>query len=272
MKRIALKIREHSLYTLLSALIPALIRFIPEMMFPYPIGFDTPLYLAMAKDFAAHPQPFRLFIVIIGLLHVLGVDLMVAMKFLPTLVYCLLGFSIFKFANRHLGWRDYHALLASINLTISVAMLRISWDMHKLALGVALLLLTLSMSKTLYVSEPTRLDAGRIAFFTLSMLTLITHELIAVLFMLTLIYYALRRRESRLFLITLLACCMSLFFGLWYWDRFSEVFGWIPAIFQSPPLSRFWPELQENGGLMVKLFPLYIPFIIISFFRDGTLR
>ncbi len=56
---------------------------------------------------------------------------MVAMKFLPTLLYGFLGISVYYFARSYLVWNRWRSLLAVGVLAFSIVSLRISWDLNK---------------------------------------------------------------------------------------------------------------------------------------------
>jgi hypothetical protein len=262
--KLKVRFKLERLHPTLSIIVPAAVRWIPEAQFPYPIGFDTPLYLAMGKNYISNPTPFRLFVIVLGALYLLKVDLLAAMKVLPTLTYCLLGFATFRFAKKYLGWSSFASLLASISLPLSVAMLRMSWDMHKLTLGIALLLLTLSYWREL---DDRR---GKFMFSMLSFFTFISHELVTVTYLATLLFL-LREDRSRLLTYANFMFGLTLFLA-WYGAHPETLLGWICNMLSSKPLSNFTSELSSNGGLLVKLYSLYTPFIIAGAFRDKAVN
>lgn len=264
--RVLIRFKKDKLYIFLSIILPMVIRFIPEAVFPYPIGFDTPLYLAMGKTWTKRPLPFPLLVALLGSLYSVGVDLLPVMKVLPTLIYGLLGYASFMFARRYLMWSSSASLLLSLNLPLSIAMLRISWDMHKLALGIALMLLSLSFWRNIRDAK------GRAIFLILSMLTIISHELITVTYLLTMTIFAIRsENRARAAALAVLLIGTSCFLGAWYGSNPEKVFGWIPAIFSSTPFSNLAHELYENGLLILKLYPLMLPISIIGFFKDDAI-
>lgn len=262
--KLLIRVRKEKLCLFLSAIIPIIVRSIPEAIFPYPIGFDTPLYFVMGKEWIKRPLPFPLFVSLLGVLYFIGVDLVLAMKFIPTLVYGLLGIASFMFAKNYLAWGAFDSLLASLSLSLSIAMLRMSWDMHKLTLGIALMLLSYSFSRT---RENLK---GRILFFILSMLAIISHELITVTYLLTLVFLAMRRNENRFLALTVLVMGALCFFGAWYGNRLEKTFEWIPVMFKSAPFSSITYELHTNGVLILKLYLLTLPASIIGLFRDDA--
>ena len=260
-----IKVKKDNLYFLLSVTLSMIIRFIPEAIFPYVIGFDTPLYFVMGKEWIKRPLPFPLFVALLGSLYFIGVDLLLAMKILPILLYGLLGYASFMFAVKYLLWSNFASLLASLNLSLSIAMLRISWDMHKLTLGVALMLLSLSFWRSMKDVK------SRAFFLILSTLTIISHELITVTYLLTMTIFIIRRGENRISALAVLLIGASCFLGAWYGRNPEMVFGWIPIIFSSTPFSNVTYELHENALLILKLYLLTLPASIIGFFKDDAI-
>ncbi|MEM1587211.1 MAG: hypothetical protein QW457_07235, partial [Candidatus Bathyarchaeia archaeon] len=263
--KLLIRLRKEKLCLFLSAIIPIIVRSIPEAIFPYPIGFDTPLYFVMGKEWIKRPLPFPLFVSLLGALYFIGVDLVLAMKFIPTLVYGLLGVASFMFAKNYLAWGAFDSLLASLSLSLSIAMLRMSWDMHKLTLGIALMLLSCSFLRT---GDNLK---GKILFFILSMLAIISHELITVTYLLTMTIFIIRRGENRISALAVLLIGASCFLGAWYGRNPEMVFGWIPIIFSSTPFSNVTYELHENALLILKLYLLTLPASIIGFFKDDAI-
>jgi len=264
--KLLIKIRKEKFHLLLSIILPMAIRSIPEFAFLYPIGFDTPLYFAMGKEWARHPLPFPLFVSLLGALYSLGIDLVVAMKFIPTLVYGFLGVASFLFAKNYLTWETLNSLLASLTLSLSIAMLRMSWDMHKLTLGVALMLLSLSFWRGL------RDIREKLLFSVLSILTMFSHELITVTYLLTLVLFVLRKDENRVLALTIFLIGATCFLGAWYGSRLEIVFGWISTIFKSASFSSFTHELYTNGILIMKLYLPMLPILMIGLFRDDAVN
>jgi len=262
--RISIRFRKEKFCLLSSMVISVIVRSIPEAIFPYPIGFDTPLYFVMGKRWVQQPLPFPLLIALIGTLYVMGVDLVLVMKFLPVLLYGLLGFASFIFARKYLIWDDFNSLLASLSLSLSIAMLRMSWDMHKLTLGIALMLLSLSFWKCMKDVK------GKILFSILSLLTMISHEIIVVTYVIILAFFALRKSEGRILTLVILSAGILCFFGAWYSSRLENVFGWVSTIFMSAPFSGFTHELYASGFLIMKLYLLTLPISIIGLFRDDV--
>jgi len=86
-----------------------IIRSIPEMLFPYPIGFDTPLYFVFGKNYASNGQFFPLLNFILGRLYAAGIDMVPTMKILPTMIYGLFGFGVYLFGRLRLRLSEWES-------------------------------------------------------------------------------------------------------------------------------------------------------------------
>ena len=264
--KLTIRLNTEKVFILLSFIVSAAIRWIPEAQFPYIIGFDTPLYLEFGKHYAFYPSPFLIFNGILGVLYAAKLDLLQVMKYLPTLVYGLLGVSIYMFSIKNLKWSAQKALMAALNASLSVALLRMSWDMHKLTLGIALILFTLS-----YVNELNKIK-NKIIFTTLGLLAILSHELIMIIFLSTLLAITITKNQTgKKLIVPLLITGIVVFLGIWYRNILNYVFDWIPRIVQAPLFSNILTELQNNGGFILKLYAFLIPLAIIGFFKNTLL-
>lgn len=256
---------------ILSFSAPALIRWVPEAQFPYPIGYDTPWYLASARLYAENMRPFPLLFFILGRLYSMGVDPLISMKLLPTVLYGLLGLSTFLLARRTLMWGSWKSFTLVLVVALSPAMLRASWDLNKQVLALVFFVSSLSLLRGLRSVE------SAAAFICLSILTSASHELIyglmTAVYILLIVNVILRgfkgmgvdlKKLSTL----LLSLCLSstIFIGLWYGWNFKALN--VSAINTSFATSTtaFWPErlmqlfLFYNAGL--------IPLAILGLFKN----
>jgi hypothetical protein len=260
MKPLKITINPKKHTTILSFIIPATIRAIPETQFPYPIGFDTPLYFAFAKYHAQKGlwPPYRLFqTIILGGLYTIGIDPITAMKILPTIIYGLFGLSTYLLAKNYLQWNNTKSLLTSIITTLSIANLRTSWDMHDLMLGLALLTLTISTIKKPH---------NTITLLILTTLTILAHQLTAVILLSILLTLTLTNTKNKQYLIIFatLIIAFTLFTYLNI-DYISKLY-WIPT-FTYPSLQSITNESQ-NIIMIIKLYLPILPLSIIGYFKD----
>lgn len=176
-------------FLLLSAAIPLVIRTIPEVLAgPWPLGFDTVwIYAPFVKDvetkgFQASFQGVvdlraaPLMYVLLGLAAVATNAAPFAItKATAPVLYAFLGFAIYFFGRRGLGWTPQKSLLLVVVSTLYFVPLRFSWDMYKNTLGYGFFLLALS-------------DLGRVSarhggpfLFIVTGLSILASELTAVL-------------------------------------------------------------------------------------------
>lgn len=258
--------------TLLSFIVPALIRWIPEAQFPYPVGFDTPLYISWGRHYASNPVAFPLILPLLGGLYALGLDMVAVMKYLPTLLYGLLGLSIYRFSRSHLGWRLEKCLLAVFVVALSLASLRVSWDMHKQLMATAFLFLALSWLKSL--NRP----LGFAAFAFLSFLAAFSHEVVFGVLMVVSLYWFLSKvceePKKGLPILVVVLGILFLFVGAWYGWRLDEILrrGLGSWLSDASSLGDRWLwEAEKNLSEFFKLYGLIVPLMVLGLFKDSVL-
>ena len=262
----------------LSFVFPAVIRWIPEAQFPYPIGFDTPMYLAMAKVYSRGGSFFPLLYRILGWLYILGVDPIVAMKALPTVLYGFLGLSAYCFARSCLGWDEKRSLIASCWLAVSPVSLRVSWDLNKQVFATVLLFFALSMVGRL------RDVRGALVFVVLCILVASSHQLVfalmcGVLFFMLLsdVYRFLRggKAVSRILLLfAALVVSVAVFLGLWYrWNLFAVYRGGVISydVGESYAGEAWRAGLEAYTRILILGYALTLPLSVLGFFHQSVL-
>jgi hypothetical protein len=269
--KLKVRFKLERLYPTLSIIVPAAVRWIPEAQFPYPIGFDTPWYLASAKLYAENLQPFPLLYFILGRLYNVGIDPLISMKIMPTALYGLLGLSTFLLARRTFMWSGWKSLILVLAVALSPAMLRASWDLNKQALALIFFISSLSLLRSL------RSLRSAAAFIILSVLTSMSHELIFglmtavyILLALNVIFRVFKGEEADLKKISTLLLSIGLsstvFIGFWYGWNFKALAASTMNAGVTTSTTALWPEkftqlfLFYNVGL--------IPLAILGFFRN----
>lgn len=255
--------------TLLSFIIPALIRWIPEVQFPYPIGFDTPFYISWGRHYASNLTVFPLIQPLLGVLYALGLDMVVVMKCLPTLLYGFLGYSTYRFSHFYLGWPLKKSLLAVLLVALSFVSLRVSWDMHKQLMGTAFLLLALSYLKTL--ENPFRF----IAFSVFSFLAAFSHQFVFAMLMTVLgcwvLFVARKEPKKTLPTLAVMSGIILLFVGVWYGWRLNLIseaaLGTLLLHSTSLPERWLW-EATNNVSLFLQLYGLTLISAVLGLFKD----
>lgn len=173
-----------AVFPLAAFFVPLGVRLIPEILaYPYPIGFDTIAYYVpiIMSRIALVGSPVNYFggtiLLYLPLTYVylLVSDALLVMKLAPTVLLGLLGWSTFLLGRKLLSWNRSWALFLALVGSLYFVALRLSWDLHRNVLGLALVLLTLGF---LAEEKP----ANRfIAVLILASLAVMTHESSAVL-------------------------------------------------------------------------------------------
>jgi len=256
--KVTINLKKHAI--ILSFIIPVIVRAIPEIQFPYPIGFDTPLYFAFAKYHAQEGlwPPYRLFqTVILGGLYTIGIDAVIAMKILPTIIFGLFGLSIYLLAKNYLQWNNTKSLLTSIITTLSIANLRISWDMHDLMLGLVFLTLTISTIKK---------PQNTIAFLIFATLTILAHQLTAIILISILLILTLTDFKDKHYPIRLIILFIGFILFIYFNIDYLLKLYWIPS-FTYPSFQSIVYESQ-NIIMIMKLYLPILPLSIAGYFKD----
>lgn len=153
-------------------LIPLAVKSVPELQTPYPIGYDTPSYMYLAKFYAQEFKPWRPFEQFLGLVYRSGVDMIVFMKVFPMMLYAVSIFVLSIYVYKRLKWGPYNTLITCLLLSASPVMLRVSSDLHRQSL--ALLVLFAS----LFFISPRKGKRNTALIILLLMLTGLLHEIV----------------------------------------------------------------------------------------------
>src|SRR2546426_2085766 len=148
--RVVSYIRKYK-FALAAFLLPFTVRAIPEVIAgPYPIGYDTiTAYVPLMRDWAAGHTGSQfnpeiggwLLFVLFGFAYALTrIDPVTIVKVAGPILYGILGFSEYFFAQRVLHWSKAKSFLFVFIASIYFVSLRVSWDLFRNTLGLALML------------------------------------------------------------------------------------------------------------------------------------
>ena len=138
----------------MAFVIPFVARAVPEvLMGSYPTGFDTVAYYIPNvynwMQYGVDPLQFvagaPLFYCILMLTGFLGLPIVPVLKVVSPLLHGLLGFVIYVYARRGLGWSGWKSLSVCLLGTLYFVALRVSWDMLRLQLGLIFLFVSLTL-------------------------------------------------------------------------------------------------------------------------------
>ena len=158
-----------------------MIRLIPELLsHPYPIGYDTVYYAFRIKSgviwshWSEVFSTWLLYAIFYPFFKFVKGDPFLLLKIVAPTLYALNVCGIFYFARKVLTWDIKRALVAASFFTFLLAALRISWDLYRNTLGMAVLLFTLPFLNNLGKKRSV------VLFSFFSVLVVLSHELAAV--------------------------------------------------------------------------------------------
>jgi hypothetical protein len=183
--RLSEGIRRHR-FGLAALLIPVVLRTIPEIIAgPYPIGYDTITgYVPFMRDWAAGNPGSHfefeaggwLLFVLFGLAYAATrIDPLTIVKISAPLLYGILGFSEYVFAEKVLKWDRQKSFLLVFIASVYFVSLRVSWDLFRNTLGLSLMLFALVVGMN--IGSKKRL----VEFSALVLVVAFTHLLVAAL-------------------------------------------------------------------------------------------
>jgi hypothetical protein len=158
-----------------------IVRLIPEALaYPYPIGFDTVYYAARIQSgviwyhWTSVFSTWLLYAVLIPIYEVTQVDAFLLLKLTGPLLYALSACGVYWFSHKALNWDTRKSLVAALFFAFQLAAFRISWDLLRNTLGMAILLLALPF----VLKMETKKDFALFVLF--STLVVFSHELASV--------------------------------------------------------------------------------------------
>lgn len=157
------------------------VRLVPEILsYPYPIGFDTIYYAAMIKRGLVWQHWTSIFsmwlfdAILVPIHQVAQVDPFALLKLTAPILYALNACGVYYFTRKALDWSVRKGLTASLFCVFQLALLRLSWDLHRNMLGSVVLLFTLPWMQRVKTRK------GFALFALLSLLVVLAHILVSV--------------------------------------------------------------------------------------------
>jgi hypothetical protein len=257
---------------LVSFLIPLIVRSVPELLSPVPIGFDTVIYLVQAKSLSTAPVLLPFFSKLLSILYSFGLDLIVLMKILPPIFFATTIFLACLYARKKLGWSKSQTFLLAIIMAFSAAMLRMSWDLHRQSLATILLLAYLYMDpwKNLTIKK------AALSFLLIALIGLL-HELVLVTVTVINLYHVLLAFKMKMFKtgasFAVLAITPIIGYEAGYYISYSKFVSPNEAFID---LLGSWAgdytSIVSNAvGVLVATFWYALPLAPLGFFHDRCL-
>lgn len=131
------KMKKKILTYLLAFTIPLIVRTIPELRYRYPLGADTPFYMYTIKYGQIPPlisdfwRQNNIYYTLLAQLGKTGVSPETFFKTYPPIIFALtiLGFAVY--ADIKLKWKLRDLIILSTIMSLTPAILRLSWDLHR---------------------------------------------------------------------------------------------------------------------------------------------
>jgi len=164
---------------LLAFTIPLVFRSIPELKYKYPLGADTPFYMYTMKYSKIPPlimdiwRQNNIYYTLLAHLGKTGIDPIIFFKIYPPIVFALTILAFVAYADIKLKWKPRDLIILSTIMTLTPALLRLSWDLHRQNFATLILAWTIVLLETKLswkIKTPTTLAALLTIAFT--------HELI----------------------------------------------------------------------------------------------
>lgn len=164
---------EHRKHILLAFTIATFIRSIPNILTAEPIGFDTVFYAAQIIDWRhSLSDPNLIFktpleLLVLAPIHAAtSLEPFIIFRLSQPLLYGFLAASFYYATKNLLQWKPSRVLAATIMLSLQPAMLRMSWDLFRNQMGLAILFIALA-----------QLNSKKLGTFAiLSVLVVLSHE------------------------------------------------------------------------------------------------
>jgi hypothetical protein len=119
-----------------------------------------------------------------------------AIKILSPILYGFLGLSFLYFLSSYLSWDKGKAIACSLLLMSQTAALRLSWDLFKNQLAMSLLFIQLPL---IFSASKKSEMKTKLAIIIMSLLIVLTHQFVAVVYFVILLSMILSRREAKSF-------------------------------------------------------------------------
>jgi len=183
---------KQNIWLLAAFLVPLSIRGIPEILsWPYPLGVDTLHYIPVVESGLVLSDALfffktQLFYSFATSAYWLTGDGVVVIKVFGPILMGLVAAMMFLYARRGLGWSGFKSFLVALLVATYFVSLRNSWDLYAQSLALIFLLATLIILKS--SSSPRRF----VFAFVFLLLTVLGHQLVAVILFVILGLEALR--------------------------------------------------------------------------------
>jgi hypothetical protein len=201
-------------YLLILILIAVVIRSIPELLaYPYPLGYDViNYYVPVITNFGLHwnvvSNQFPLYVSTLHFLHtVLNLDSQTIVVFAAIGLFAAFSTSVYAISRKVLQLSNHYSLFLSIFVILQISVLRTSWDLHKDILALTSMFFALS-----FIGAKRNISIKSfVIVLILCTLSVLTDRMIGLLLTVSLIIYALIRRNRKNLVLALVTSVLAIF-------------------------------------------------------------
>jgi len=290
----------HRRALVLSFALGFIVRLIPEVLaYPYPIGYDTVHYVARVKGgvvwghWTSVFSTWLLYALTVPIYNVMHADPFLIVKLTGPVLYGLSACGVYWFSSKALNWDPRKSLIAASFFVFQLAAFRISWDLLRNTLGMAILLFALPFIL--------KLESWKdVAWFVmLSVLVVFGHELASVVMFAVVVVgvmlkdLLMRNKAGLLKVSAAVSPSLALFLASMYFRVFppqlgveTNVINTIQPVVRPGGLfffvnyfvgstsglySGYFDLASQVLSVFTVLFLLSLPLVFVGFFRNRVL-
>ena len=265
-----------NVWVLVAFFIPLAIRSVPEVLsWPYPLGMDTVRYIPIIQSgqvFLSGLLSFvrnHLFYSLATLIYNVVPDAILIIKIFGPLILAFISVMMYLYARRGLGWSGFKSFLVALLVATYFVSLRNSWDLYSQSFALIFLLAALVVFKS--SSSPKRYAL----VFVFMVLTVLSHELVAVILFFVLGLEAVRFLIKKLrWDFVFLAVMLGLSGALFLFSHYSQSSGTVVIPIVTTGTDPSAGLSLHIAGLLVYCYVLILPLVILGFvgLKDWVLR
>ena len=254
------KLRNHGSKFLLAAFLIAIaLRLTPELIaYPYPIGFDViNYYLPVITNFEAHwtvaSGQFPLYVLLLHFITVVTkLEPSTVVRLFSIIIFGFFSLAIYQIAREVFRLQPHYSLFLSLFVIFQICTLRTAWDLHKDLLSLTAMFFVISL-----VSNSKNLSKKLfIIVLVLSLISILADRMVGLLSVLSLIIYAIIRKNR---VITLLAIITSVVLLVAFLQGFNVIKSNVQIL-----------NNNTTGDNIYRPINLIILFVVINVFLIPT--
>ena len=219
------------LLNLVAFVLPLLLRVLPELWNPQPVGWDTPHYVWAIDRFEEIPHGLLfdnrymplLYYVLFGIRVITGLNGAVIMKVMPPILFAFLSWTVYHYLKTD-RVEDRYAFAGLLLFSSSIAALRLSWDHPKQVFGFAWVMLALAQ-----LTPEADMSLGHwMRFIIFTILAVASHETTIIPLIFISLYYGIWKLRRRFFAFFLVFVVLGITVFIAIFKQWSRVWAYLP--------------------------------------------